>query len=70
LISLKFERCQGHGTFSNAKNEGGEHGDHRLDGVSVPGKGVACGKDVIFIYRPDGMPRTLKNDQKDGKGFY
>jgi hypothetical protein len=36
----------------------------------MPSRCKACGKNGIIIYQPDGMPKTMKKDRKDGKGFY
>jgi ribosomal protein S27E len=37
--------------------------------LQIPGRCKVCGRDVIFLYRPDGMPRTRKIDKKDGRNF-
>jgi hypothetical protein len=35
----------------------------------IPSRCRACGKDVVFLYRPDAMPWTMKNGRKDCKGI-
>jgi hypothetical protein len=39
-------------------------------GFYIPDRFKVCGKDVLFHYCPDGMPRTMRKDRKDGKSFY